>query len=519
MSVTIGSLIDWSAENFPEKLALVYDRKNQHWTYSELKEKVNNFAGALQNLGVEKGSVVSTFLYNTSEFVIALFAVAKLGAIFNPINYRLTAHELQYILNDAGSNVLLYEEVVAETVRKTADLGVNVGHFVFVDEDVPSGSLDFYELINKSLDFHPVEVSENDLYIMMYTSGTTGKPKGVLHKHRDMLHHNFLMMQCQGFTKEDIGLTIAPLNHTAELHTSFLPRLQVGATNVLLHHFDTKLVLQTLEEAKVTHMFAAPTMVNMLLNDEDFDKYDLSRLRLLGYGGASMAPVLIREFQARTNAGLVQMFGTTEMGPVMSVLYSDEQLEKAGSAGKAILTHEVRIARVNPDGPTHPDDLCAVGEVGEILVKGPCVMEGYYKRPDATKAALAYGWYHTGDLGSLDEEGYVWIRDRIDHMINSGAENIYPREVEDQLLEHPEVLEVAVIGEPDPKWGQIVVGYIVLKEGSTIEANDLDQYLIEGEKLAPFKRPRKYRFIDILPKTPSGKIQKYLLEDATDKVV
>lgn len=519
MSVTIGSLIDWSAENFPQKLAIIYERKNQQWTYSELKEKVHNFAGALQNLGVKKGSVVSTFLYNTSEFVIALFAAAKLGAIFNPINYRLTAHELQYILNDAGSDVLLYEGVVAETIRKTVDLGVNVDHFVFVDEDAPSGSLDFYELINKRLDYQPVEVSENDLYIMMYTSGTTGKPKGVLHKHRDMLHHNFLMMQCQGFTKEDIGLSIAPLNHTAELHTSFLPRLQVGATNVLLHHFDTKLVLQTLEEAKVTHMFAAPTMVNMLLNDEDFDKYDLSKLRLLGYGGASMAPVLIREFQARTNARLVQMFGTTEMGPVMSVLYSDEQLEKAGSAGKAILTHEVRIARVNPDGPTHPDDHCGIGEVGEILVKGPCVMEGYYKRPDATKAALAYGWYHTGDLGSLDEEGYVWIRDRIDHMINSGAENIYPREVEDQLLEHPEVLEVAVIGEPDSKWGQIVVGYVVLKEGSTIEANDLDQYLIEGEKLAPYKRPRKYRFIDILPKTPSGKIQKYLLEDVTDKVV
>ena len=482
MSVTIGSLIDWSAENFPQKLALVYDRKNQHWTYRELQEKVNRFAGALQNLGVKKGSVVSTFLYNTSEFVIALFATVKLGAVFNPINYRLTAHELQYILNDAESNVLLYEGVVADTVRKTIDLGVNVDHFIFVDEQVPTGSLDFYELLNNIGGFEPVEVSENDIYIMMFTSGTTGKPKGVIHKHRDMIHHNFLMMQCQGFTKEDIGLTIAPLNHTAELHTSFLPRVQVGATNVLLHHFDTKLVLETLEAAKITHLFAAPTMVNMLLNDEDFDNYDLSNLRLLGYGGASMAPVLIREFQFRTNAKLVQMFGTTEMGPVMSVLYSDEQLQKAGSAGKAILTHEVRIARVNPDGPTHPDDLCEIGEVGEILVKGPCVMEGYYKRPDATEKVLAYGWYHTGDLGSLDEEGYVWIRDRIDHMINSGAENIYPREVEDQLLEHPEVLEVAVIGEPDPKWGQIVVGYIVLKEGSQIGASDLDQYLVNGEK-------------------------------------
>ncbi|WP_458412110.1 long-chain-fatty-acid--CoA ligase [Schinkia sp. CFF1] len=519
MSVTIGSLIDWSAANFPEKIALVYDRKNQQWTYNELRDKVNRFAGALQKLGVQKGSVVSTFLYNTSEFVIALLASAKLGAIFNPINYRLTAHELQYILKDAESTVLLFEEAVAETVRKTAELGVNVNQFIYVDENEPPFSHNFYELINQSVGYETAAVSENDPYIMMYTSGTTGKPKGVIHKHRDMIHHNFLMMQCQGFTKEDIGLTIAPLNHTAELHTSFLPRLQVGATNVLLHHFDTELVLKTLEDAKITHMFAAPTMVNMLLNDDDFDKYDLSKLRLLGYGGASMAPVLIRDFQARTNAGLVQMFGTTEMGPVMSVLYSDEQLQKAGSAGKAILTHEVRIARIKHNGPTHPDDLCDIGEVGEILVKGPCAMEGYYKRPEATKDALAYGWYHTGDLGSLDEEGYIWIRDRIDHMINSGAENIYPREVEDQLLEHPEVLEVAVIGEPDPKWGQIVVGHVVLKQGSQLTANDLDQFLVNGEKLAPYKRPRKYRFLDSLPKTPSGKIQKFALEKKSEQIV
>ncbi|MDE5415861.1 long-chain-fatty-acid--CoA ligase [Alkalihalobacterium chitinilyticum] len=515
MTITVGQMLDWSAQNYENKLALVYGRKHQEWTFSELDEKVNRFSSSLQKLGVKKGDVVSTFLYNTSEFVIALFAAARLGAVFNPINYRLTAHELKYILTDAKSKVLLYEEEVLETVVKTRELGVNVDSFVYVDTDTPDFSVNFYRLLEEGENRRSTnQVDEDDIYIMMYTSGTTGRPKGVLHKHRDMVHHSFLMMQCMGLTKNDIGLSIAPLNHTAELHTSFLPRVQVGATNILLHHFDSTETLEVLQKNKVSHLFAAPTMVNMLLNHPNFEKYDLSALRLLGYGGASMAPVLIKEFEKRTNAGLVQMYGTTEMGPVMTVLYEDEQLSKAGSAGKAILTHEVRIVKPNEDGtPSHPENLCEVGEVGEIIVKGPCVMKEYYQREEATKNALAYGWYHTGDLGSVDEEGYIWIRDRIDHMIVSGAENVYPREVEDRLIEHPDVVEATVIGKPDLKWGKIVTAFIVAKSDSNLTEEELDEFLIQGDKLAKYKRPREYHFVDALPKTPSGKIQKFILEN------
>jgi fatty-acyl-CoA synthase len=516
MSTTIGDILEWSAHNFPKKISLVYEYENKHhrWTYTELNEKVNQFARALQHLGVQKGDVVSSFLYNTSEFVVALFAAAKIGAIFNPINYRLTPHELQYILQDAKAKVLLYERQGADVVAKVKELGTPVEHWVYVDEDLPEGSLDFYALLDAEERLAPeVEVSENDYSIMMYTSGTTGRPKGVLHTHRSKIHHNFMMMQCMGLTKDDVGLAAAPLNHTAELHTSFLPRVQVGATNVLLHHFDASKVLQTIEREKVTHMFAAPTMVNMLLHADDFEQYDVSSLRLLEYGGASMAPVLIREFEEKVGADLVQIYGTTEMGPCMSVLYTDEQLKKAGSAGKASLTHQVRICRVQPDGtPTHPDDICEPGEIGEILVKGPCMMKGYYNRPEATEKALAYGWYHTGDMGEYDEDGYIWIRDRIDHMIISGAENIYPREVEDQLLEHPGVREVAVIGKPDPKWGQIVFAYVVRSKNSDVSEQELDEFLVKGERLARYKRPRAYAFVDELPKTASGKIQKFILE-------
>lgn len=511
---TIGQLLEWSAKNYPDKIALIYREKDHEWTYEQFNAKANQLAQALLKLGVKKGDVVSTFLYNTSEFALTLFASAKIGAIFNPINYRLTANELHYILNNAESKVLVFEEAVRDVVTKTKNLGTTVEHYLFVDKDLPDYAEDFEELLNSSENVQPdIHVDEDDMYIMMYTSGTTGKPKGVLHRHRDMVHHGFLMMQCMGITKNDIGLSAAPLNHTAELHTSFLPRVQCGATNVILHHFDTEKVLKAIQDEKITHMFAAPTMVNMMLNHKDFEKYDLSTLRLLGYGGASMAPVLIKRFLSKTNAELVQMLGTTEMGPVFTVLYSDEQLLKPGSAGKAIMTHEVKVVRLTEDGsPTHPDNECDIGEVGEIIVRGPCMMKEYYKREDATEKALAYGWYHTGDLGRVDEDGYIWVEDRMDFMINSGAENIYPREVEDNLLEHPSVAEVAVVGKPDEHWGEIVVAFVVLKEGEKVTGEDLDRFLIEGEKLAKYKRPREYYFVDSLPKTASGKIQKFVLE-------
>ncbi|MBN6186286.1 long-chain-fatty-acid--CoA ligase [Aneurinibacillus sp. BA2021] len=520
MGMTIGGVLEWAARNYPEKTGLVYRRKNQEWTFEQLHEHVNRFASTLWSRGVRQGDVVSAFLYNTSEFVVTLFAAAKIGAIFNPINYRLTAYELQYILNDANSQVLVYEAALADVVKQARELGTQVAHHVYVDEPVPGEDESFYKWVAQGENRNPsVAVREDDLYIMMYTSGTTGRPKGVLHTHRDMVHHNFLMMQCMGLTKNDTGLSAAPLNHTAELHTSFLPRLHVGATNVLLHSFQAEEVLATIEKEQVTHMFAAPTMVNMMLHHSAFGQYDLSSLRLLGYGGASMAPILIQQFQQKVGADLVQMYGTTEMGPVMTVLHADEQLSRAGSAGKAILTHEVKIVRLTEDGrPSHPNDECGPGEVGEIIVKGPCMMREYYNRPEATENALAYGWYHTGDMASYDEDGYIWIHDRLNHMIVSGAENIYPREVEDQLVEHPDVLEAAVIGMPDPTWGQIVTAYIVAKPNGAATAEDLDAFLLQGGRLAKYKRPRAYHFVEALPKTPSGKIQKFVLEKQAKEV-
>jgi fatty-acyl-CoA synthase len=524
--LTLGDTLSWPARYFPDKPALIaweggdHDTPSQRrvWTYAQLNAEVNRHAHALLALGVQKGDVVAAFLYNTPAFVFSLLAAARVGAVFNPINYRLAAQELAFILEDGQAKVLLFEQEGSEVVEKAREHGVPTAHWIYADSDAApafaTARLD--QLVrHQPVTLPPVIVEENDNCILMYTSGTTGRPKGVLHSHRSKLAHNAMMHQAMTLSREDVGLAVAPLNHTAELHTSFLPRLQLGATQVLLRRFDAGEAWRLTEVEKVTHFFAAPTMVTLLLHHPDVASRDLSSLRLVEYGGASMAPHLIREWDKKVGAGLVQIYGTTEMGPCMSVLYPHEQLSHAGSAGLPSLNHDLLVARVKADGsPSDPSDLAEPDEVGEILVRGPCMMGGYLNRPEANARALAFGWYHTGDLGSLDQDGYLWIRDRIDHMINSGAENVYPREVEDALVEHPSVLEVAVVGEADDTWGQVVAAHVVAKPGASLSREALDHFLLEGDRLAHYKRPRRYHFIEALPKTTSGKIQKHLLRQA-----
>ncbi|MDA7414876.1 fatty acid--CoA ligase [Xenophilus arseniciresistens] len=514
---TLGDTLAWPARYLPAKEALVFHEggSRQAWTYAQLDAEVNRHAHGLMQLGIGRGDVVAAFLYNTPAFVFVLLACARIGAVFNPVNYRLAAQELAFILDDGQARALVFEDEGAAVVEKARALAPQVPHWLYADVGATPGfATQRLDAMAAGQPAQPpaVAVAETEPCILMYTSGTTGRPKGVLHTHRSKLAHNALMQQVMQFRREDVGLAMAPLNHTAELHTSFLPRLQVGATQVLLRRFDAAEALRLIEAEKVSFFFAAPTMVTMLLNEPSLATRDTRSLRLVEYGGASMAPHLIREWSARVGTGLVQVYGTTEMGPCMSVLFPHEQLSHAGSAGLPAMGHDLCVARLREDGqPTDPNEPCASGEVGEILVRGPCMMAGYLRRPDANLRALAHGWYHTGDLGHLDADGYLWIRDRIDYMINSGAENVYPREVEDALVEHPGVLEAAVVGEPDERWGQVVVAHVVPKSGQFLSAELLDQFLVQGDRLAAYKRPRRYRFAHTLPKTTSGKIQKHLL--------
>ncbi|MDM5197369.1 fatty acid--CoA ligase [Fictibacillus enclensis] len=511
MYPTIGKLFDQSVKKYPKKEALVDVSQGKRWSYEEWNQYVNRVAQAFISSGVRKGDIVSVFMHNTSEFATVYFACAKIGAVLNPINFRLKSGEVSYILNDSKPVLLIYEKALEDQVILLFDEFPLVS-FWSIGEDQPDQAISFHERVRSAEAMEPeVELHENDLYAIMYTSGTTGQPKGVMHRHRDMIEQSLTCMQALQLRPSDRGLTAAPMFHCAELHCAFLPRIHNGCTTVILHHFDAKKVLDTIQREKITVMFGAPTMWNMM-QQEDLSAYNLSSMRFGLYGGASMAPVLVRALGEKMGIQLVQAYGMTEMGPAISFLFEDEQESKAGSAGKACFNHEIRVVRPGSTGPSDPDDILPPGEPGEIIVRGPSVMNGYYRRVDATERALYKGWYHSGDIGYMDEDGYLFVSDRMDDMIVSGGENIYPREVEDVLYEHEGVLDVAVLGAPDDKWGERVTA-IVVKKDETLTEHGLDEFCRNSSKLADYKRPRKFIFVPEMPRNASGKIQKYLLRN------
>jgi long-chain acyl-CoA synthetase len=516
MGTTIGKVFDLTVKRFPNKEAIFDVRKNLRFTYKEWSEQVNRLANALLQEGVKKGDRVSTFLFNTEGLGTAFFACAKIGAVFNPINFRLMAEEVAFICSDAAPKVVLFEKEL-EPVISAIEKRFESISFWSVDNHTPDYAANYYEKLAESTAV-PVQadVNENDLYAIMYTSGTTGRPKGVMHSHRNMVEQSLLVNCATKLEATDVGLVTAPMFHCAELHCAFLPRVHIGARNVILHQFNPKKVLELIEEEKITKFFAAPTMWNMLLQ-EDISQYNLDSLKLGLYGAAPMAPSLVHACHDRLGISLVQAYGMTEMGPAISFLSETDQLRKVGSAGQACLNHDIRIVRTKEDGPSDPEDVVPVGETGEIIVLGSCTMLGYFGREDATEKAMYKGWYHSGDIGYMDGEGYLFVNDRVDDMIISGGENIYPREVEDVLHAHSAVLDVAVVGEPDDRWGETVTAFIVKKDPNVSE-QELDEFCKNSDQLANYKRPRKYVFCEALPRNASGKIQKFILRKQLEEL-
>ncbi|WP_336325801.1 long-chain-fatty-acid--CoA ligase [Halovenus sp. HT40] len=508
MYPTLRETLEQTADKYPEKDALIYPRRDQRWSYEEFDTKANQLANALADRGIEKGDRVSTMLHNGTEIILTVFACAKLGAVFNPLNYRLPAGEIEYILNDAESSALLFEEATREAVANARDDLETVDEYLFIDEGGPDWTENFYDALSAGASHRPdTVVEEDDVYAFIYTSGTTGRPKGVVHEHRDMVEHNLICIGEGGIRRDDVGLSAFPLYHCAELHAALFPRIHVGATSVIHHDFDPVRALQTIDEHDVTLFFAAPTGWNGLLQAADQVDVDVSSLRLGLYGAAPMPQEVLDGCLDVFDAGYLQAYGMTEIGPCGSFQYPEDQIDKQGSAGLPALNHDLRI--IEPDGD--PTDEVEQGDIGEILFAGPCTMREYWNRPDATAESLREAdgqeWYYTGDLGYRDEDGYLFVVDRKDDMIITGGENVYPTDVEDVLYTHDGVVEAAVVGEPHEEWGEQVVAYVV---GDVTEA-EIDEYLKESDKLADFKRPRSYNFVDELPKNPSGKVQKFKL--------
>ncbi|RNF38672.1 fatty acid--CoA ligase [Planococcus salinus] len=511
MYVTLGEIFDQTVTKYPAKEALVDLRRNRRWTYQEWQADVHRLANALNAAGVGKGDRVSTFLFNNHELATTLFACAKIGAIFNPINFRLKSEEVSFILKDAEPKVVIFENQLKNTISEIQPEFPAV-QFWFIDEAKPDFAKSYQEEVARSHTAPPeAEVDETDTYAIMYTSGTTGRPKGVIHRHRDMAEQSLICINVMKYNNSDVGLVTAPMFHCAELHCCVIPRVHAGASSVIMHQFDPVVALDTIEKEKVTVMFAVPTMWSMMAEQQGAGSKAQTLQRGL-YGAAPMAPVLVKKVKDILNVDLIQAYGQTEMGPAITFLLEDEQLTKAGSAGRAAYNHEIRVVRPSEDGPSEPDDILKPGEVGEIIVKGPCMMEGYFNRPEASDKALYKSWYHSSDLGYMDEDGYLYVADRVDDMIISGGENIYPREVEDILHEHEAVKDVAVLGVPDEKWGESVIAFIVSGDPSLTE-EELEEFCRNNDKLARYKRPRSYRFVDELPRNASGKIQKFLLRE------
>jgi len=510
MYPTLRDTLEQTADKYPDTDALIYPRRDQRWTYAEFDEKANQLAHALADLGVEKGDRVSTMLHNGTEIVLTVFACAKLGAVFNPLNYRLPAGEIEYILNDAGSSVLVFEAATADAVAGAREDLDTVEEYLYIDDEGPEWTRDFYETLSGGATSRPdTVVAEDDVYAFIYTSGTTGRPKGVVHEHRDMVEHNLICVSEGGIRRDDVGLSAFPLYHCAELQAALFPRIHVGATSVIHHDFDPVRALQAIEEHDVTLFFAAPTGWNALVQTAPEVDADVSSLRLGLYGAAPMPKEVLDGCMDLFDAGYLQAYGMTEIGPCGTFQYPEDQVDKQGSAGLPALNHDLRI--VDPDGD--PEEEVEQGDIGEIIFAGPCTMREYWNRPDATAASLREAdgreWYYTGDLGYRDEDGYLFVVDRKDDMIITGGENVYPTEVEDVLFTHEEVVEAAVVGEPHPEWGEQVVAYVV----GDVTAEELEQFLTDSSDLADFKRPRAYNFVDELPKNPSGKVQKFKLRE------
>ncbi|WP_408958256.1 fatty acid--CoA ligase [Natrinema sp. 74] len=511
---TICDTLEGAIERHPDRDAIVYPRKDQRWTYAEFDERVNRLANALLEAGIEKGDRVATVLYNGSEIALTVYACAKIGAVFTPLNFRLPAGEIEYIVNDAEAKLVLFESETREAVEGARPSLETVEAYVYIDDDreeVPEYATGFYDMLESGTSEKPdAYVTEDDVYAFIYTSGTTGRPKGVVHEHRDMVEHNLLCIAEGQITRDDVGLSMMPLYHCAELHCNLFPRIHRGAATVIHHEFEPDAVLEAIEDHGVTLVFAAPTAWNALSMAAAEMDADVSSLRLGLYGAAPMPEQVLENCREHLCEDYLQAYGMTEIGPAGVFQPPEDQLSKQGSAGLPALNHRLRI--VEPDAD--PDRAVDEGEIGEILLSSPCTMREYWNRPEATAESLREAdgttWYYTGDLGYRDDDGYLYVVDRKDDMIVSGGENVYPAEVEDVLFAHDAVAEAAVVGEPDEEWGERIVAYVV---ADGVDGADLDAFALESDRLADFKRPRTYYFVDELPKNPSGKIQKFKLRE------
>jgi acyl-CoA synthetase (AMP-forming)/AMP-acid ligase II len=502
MSVhNVAGVLAHHADRFPDRPCLVWE--GETITYAELERRAAGTAAGLRALGIGRGAVVALLLYNCPEFIEAMFAASRLGAIFMPINWRLAGEEVAYIAAHAGARLVISEPELAP-LADAARPHLPDARFVSVG-GAPAGWTPFGAL-RAAGEAPPIEpVAGDDVHRLMYTSGTTARPKGVMITYANLHWKNIAHVVEFGITGADRGLACGPLYHVGALDLTTTTVLYAGGTVEIQRKFEADRVLDALERHGISNVWLAPAMVNQLLAHPSLGRRDLSGVRLIIDGGEKMPlPLIERLGRAFPNAWFADAYGLTETVSGDTFLDKRKTVEKIGSVGKACLHLEVAIWD-EQDRPVAP------GALGEIVLRGPKVFKGYWKDPDATAAAFRGGWFHTGDIGYLDADGFLYIVDRKKDMIVSGGENIASLEIERVLYEHPAVLEASVVGRPDPRWGEVPVAFVVLRAGMTVGAEELLEFC--RARLARFKTPRAVRFVDALPRNPSGKVLKRVLRE------
>jgi fatty-acyl-CoA synthase len=505
----IGSLLEQSAERYPDHLALVY--KERRWTYAEWHARVRRFAQALADLGVRTGDRVAFFV-DTSEYsATTYFATQLLGAVAVPVNFRLAAQELTEILRDSGARTLIYGERLLDRVNRSAELLDTVPVFVSCGgsaPDIPRGHLHFETLAAETADRHEFRATpaEDQLAAIVYTSGTTGRPKGALHSQRNDLAIAMNCVMEYSLTHADTALHIAPLYHVGGMQAFFIPHVMVGGTNVIIDRYSPLATLETIQREDITTLFAVPTQIQDMLVHESFESFDTTSLRMITTGGAAISAATMERVQREFCANIFNGYGMTEASLTL-LLHPGDALAKLGSCGKPTLITECRIVTNDPQREVPVTEAAAPGSIGELIVRGPQVTAGYWNKPVETARKLRNGWLYTGDLFSRDAQGFFYFHGRVDDLIVSGGENIYPREVEEALYRCPGVQEAAVVGLPDPSWGSTVTAFIV-RSDPALTAADIDRHCRSRDDLAAFKRPRRVVFVDALPLNPSGKVLK-----------
>ncbi len=502
MSWNLAVMLRESARGRPDKPAVILDQVSL--TYAQLEAASNQVGRSLREAGLRPGDRVCLMLPNVPQFVMAYFGVLKAGGVVVPMNVLLKAPEIAFFLNDSEArHLIVWDDFASEALKGTAGMGGVTVHVARRPGggDLPEGTRDFAELLQGVPRLDMAQTSADDTAVLLYTSGTTGRPKGA-----ELSHFN-LFMCCEvsstrliALRDDDVTLAVLPLFHSFGQSNVMNTTIYAGGTMTLVPRFDAGKVLEVMQRDRVTFFLGVPTMYFALLHHPDAGRYDISSLRVCISGGASLPGEVLRAFEERYGVTILEGYGLSETSPTASFNRSQAE-RKVLSVGKPVWGVEMRIVdEQDRELPPGPDN------VGEIVIAGHNVMKGYFKQPEATAEVMRGGWFHSGDMGYVDEDGFFFIVDRKKELIIRGGFNVYPREVEEVLYAHPAVAAAAVIGVPDERLGEEVKAIVQLKPGQTATPAELIAYC--KDRVAAYKYPRTLEFIDQLPIGPTGKILK-----------